>query len=83
MSYTNVHSGLDFYGVVKLINYIRSEVAAGNATPDCTTQGLWHNDKFLKPALDDDALITCLYDTDDLISPDEDASAQPDESEKQ
>ncbi|KAH9825931.1 arginine N-methyltransferase 3 [Teratosphaeria destructans] len=64
---------LDFYGAVRLINYIRSLVAAGDAArPDTSDKALWQDEKFMKPVLEDDALISSLYDVEGLLAPEED-----------
>ncbi|EON67526.1 hypothetical protein W97_06894 [Coniosporium apollinis CBS 100218] len=55
---------LDFYGRIKLVNYIRAEVQAGNTKPDLSSKSLFEDDKYLQPVLEDDALLFCL---DDLI----------------
>jgi len=49
--------GLDFYGCVKLINYIRSEIAQSHI-PDFTAPAAFVQDeKYLRPVLEDDALL--------------------------
>ncbi|KAK3946220.1 p115 like vesicle tethering protein [Diplogelasinospora grovesii] len=62
--------GLDFHGTVKLINFIRQRVHEGGASaiPSSSkvTLGDLQDDRYLKPVLDDDALILCL---DDLPEP--------------
>ncbi|PGH01697.1 hypothetical protein AJ79_07851 [Helicocarpus griseus UAMH5409] len=55
--------GLDFLGTIRLVNYIRSEVKAGNTTPDVSSASLFDDAKYLRPLLEDDAL---LYSLDDL-----------------
>ncbi|KAH0562364.1 hypothetical protein GP486_002944 [Trichoglossum hirsutum] len=57
--------GLDFYGLVKLVNYIRSEVKAGNTSPDVTSDAFLEDDKYLYPVLEDDALLFSLDDLPD------------------
>ncbi|KAL8154401.1 hypothetical protein V2J09_012161 [Rumex salicifolius] len=62
--------GLDFYGAVKLINYIREMVASNrcwNGGLDCESnaedlKALWNDDKYLVPFLEDDSI---LYSFDD------------------
>lgn len=49
--------GLDFLGTIRLINYIRSEVARGNLQPDVSSNSLFEDDKYLIPVLEDDALL--------------------------
>ncbi|KAK4222489.1 S-adenosyl-L-methionine-dependent methyltransferase [Podospora fimiseda] len=55
--------GLDFYGQVKLINYIRQRVHEGKEVKaeNITVEEL-NDDSLLKPVLEDDALILCLDD---------------------
>lgn len=64
-------SDLDFLGTIKLVNYVRSQVKAGNSTPDVSSKEKFENDEYLQPVLEDDAL---LYSLDD-IAEDEDAEA--------
>ncbi|EEQ27442.1 Ribosomal protein arginine N-methyltransferase rmt3 [Microsporum canis] len=54
---------LDFLGTIKLVNYIRSEVKNGNMKPDVSSTALFEDEKYLKPVLEDDAL---LYNLDDI-----------------
>ncbi|KAK2740191.1 hypothetical protein FQN57_006202 [Myotisia sp. PD_48] len=58
--------GLDFLGTIKLINFIRSEVQDGNSHPDVSNATLFEDEKYLKPVLEDDAL---LYSIEDLADP--------------
>ncbi|EAA27639.2 S-adenosyl-L-methionine-dependent methyltransferase [Neurospora crassa] len=53
---------LDFYGLIKLINFIRSKVHEGVPLPAEITAADLEDDRYLKPVLDDDALILCLDD---------------------
>jgi len=48
---------LDFYTTIKFINYCRSEVVAGNTSPNTDDASLWSDDKYLQPVLEDDALL--------------------------
>ncbi|KAF3491198.1 S-adenosylmethionine-dependent methyltransferase superfamily domain-containing protein [Arthroderma uncinatum] len=54
---------LDFLGTIKLVNYIRSEVKNGNTKPDVSSAAAFEDEKYLKPVLEDDAL---LYSLDDI-----------------
>lgn len=54
---------LDFLDNIKLINYVRTEVKNGNSTPDLSSKSKFEDDVYLKPVLEDDAL---LYSLDDL-----------------
>lgn len=55
---------LDFIGTIKLINYIRTQVKAGNTSPDVSSKEKFDDDAYMKPALEDDAL---LYSLDDIV----------------
>ncbi|KAK4655889.1 Ribosomal protein arginine N-methyltransferase rmt3 [Podospora pseudocomata] len=55
--------GLDFYGSIKLINFIRQKVHDGKPVkPDDIKASDLEDDSLLKPVLEDDALIVCLDD---------------------
>ncbi|KPI40608.1 Ribosomal protein arginine N-methyltransferase rmt3 [Cyphellophora attinorum] len=56
--------GLDFLELIKLVNYIRSEVASGDAQPSTSDKSLFADDKYLQPVLEDDAV---LYSLDDVF----------------
>jgi len=64
-----VCKGLDFVSSIKLVNYIRTEVANGNQKPDLSSRELFQDDKYLTPVLEDDAV---LYSLDDIDSNGED-----------
>ncbi|CAZ84197.1 unnamed protein product [Tuber melanosporum] len=49
--------GLDFYGCIKLINYIRSEIAQSRVPDFATTAAFLQDEKYLRPVLEDDALL--------------------------
>lgn len=57
---------LDFYSTIKLINYIRLQVRNGSIpdVPDLADSALWADDKYLQPAMEEDAL---LFSLDELI----------------
>lgn len=56
--------GLDFYDNIKLVNFIRSQVHSGNPISSSTiSKEDFDDEKFLKPVLEDDAL---LFNLDDL-----------------
>ncbi len=55
---------LEFLDLIKLVNYIRTQVELGNIKPDVSSKSCFENDKYLKPVLEDDAL---LYSLDDLF----------------
>jgi protein arginine N-methyltransferase 3 len=55
---------LDFLGTIKLVNYIRSEVRAGN-TKLSPLKTSFEDEKYLKPVLVDDSLLYSLDDLDD------------------
>lgn len=52
--------------MIKMINYIRSEVQKGNETPDLSSKEAFQEERFLKPFLEQDAL---LYSLDDIVGP--------------
>ncbi|CAM9385643.1 unnamed protein product [Choristocarpus tenellus] len=57
---------LDFYGCIKLVNYVRTEVKASlsaaviKETLLCTGGALLADERYLRPALEDDALLLGL-----------------------
>ncbi|CAI7636762.1 hypothetical protein N7533_006985 [Penicillium manginii] len=55
---------LDFLDSIKLVNYVRTQVKAGNKTPDVSSKSQFEDDAYLKPVLEDDAL---LYSLDDIV----------------
>ncbi|KIW97759.1 uncharacterized protein Z519_01343 [Cladophialophora bantiana CBS 173.52] len=71
--------GLDYLGLVRLVNYIRSEVKAGNLQPDVSSKALFDDEKYLKPVLEDDALLYSLED----VFEENDSLAPPPEIERQ
>lgn len=56
---------MDFIGTIKLINYIRTQVKAGNTSPDVSSKEKFDDDAYMKPALEDDALLYSLDDIED------------------
>ncbi|KAA8646370.1 hypothetical protein EYZ11_012019 [Aspergillus tanneri] len=60
--------GLDFLGTIKLVNYIRSQVKVGNLNPDVSSKSNFDDEIYLKPVLEDDALLYSLDDIDDETS---------------
>ncbi|KAI9746160.1 MAG: hypothetical protein M1818_000841 [Claussenomyces sp. TS43310] len=68
----------DFYDTVKLVNFIRAQVKAGKSVTSAITRPDFDNEKFLKPVLQDDALLFNLDDLPDIsyTNPTKDASAQ-------
>ncbi|PMD35502.1 putative ribosomal protein arginine N-methytransferase rmt3 [Hyaloscypha variabilis F] len=58
---------LDFYGSIKLVNFIRSQVHSGNkVSPEISQQDL-EDEKYLKPVLEDDALLFSLDELPDVM----------------
>lgn len=53
---------LDFYGNIKLVNYIRSQVHSGQVIPKELSRKDFEDEKFLKPVLEDDAVLFTLDD---------------------
>jgi protein arginine N-methyltransferase 3 len=60
-------AGLDFLRLVKLANFVRSEVQAGKTQLDISSATVFEDDRYLKPVLPDDAL---LYSLDDVFEGD-------------
>lgn len=71
---------LDFLDNIKLVNYIRTEVKNGNNTPDVSSKTKFEDDVYLKPVLEDDAL---LYSLDDLAEDQNEDSAPGSETNRQ
>ena len=67
---------LDFLGMIRLINYIRTESNAGRGMPSLTTRADFEDDKYLTPVLKDDAILYSLHDIEG-INFDDDPSDQP------
>lgn len=61
---------LDFYGTIKLVNYIRTATLQGVTRVDTSMPNQWSDDKYLQPALENDAL---LFSLDELV---EDAASE-------
>ena len=54
---------LDFYGCIRLVNYLRSEIKSGRSVSSNISLTDFEAEEFLKPVLEDDAL---LFNLDDL-----------------
>ncbi|KAJ9610232.1 Ribosomal protein arginine N-methyltransferase rmt3 [Cladophialophora chaetospira] len=63
---------LDYLGIIRLLNYVRSEVQAGNLQPNVSSKACFEDEKYLKPVLQDDAL---LYSFDDAVEDDANSNA--------
>lgn len=48
--------------MIRLVNYVRSSVSSGNDRPDVSSKSLFEDEKYLKPVLEDDALLFSLDD---------------------
>lgn len=48
--------------MIRLVNYVRSSVKTGNTRPDVSSQSLFEDEQYLKPVLEDDALLFSLDD---------------------
>lgn len=60
--------GLDFYGSIKLVNFIRSQVHSGNKVSAANiSREAFHDEKYLKPVLEDDALLFSLDDLPEVM----------------
>lgn len=46
--------------MIKLVNFIRSEIQSGNLTPDLSSKSAVEDDRYLQPVLEDDALLYSL-----------------------
>ncbi|OLN95382.1 Ribosomal protein arginine N-methyltransferase rmt3 [Colletotrichum chlorophyti] len=55
---------LDFFGTVKLVNFIRQRIHDGVALPEAISAEDIADDRFLKPVIEDDALIMALTELD-------------------
>ncbi|KEF61046.1 protein arginine N-methyltransferase 3 [Exophiala aquamarina CBS 119918] len=53
---------LDFLDLIRLVNYVRSSAKASNNQPDLSSKSLFEDEKYLKPVLEDDALLFSLDD---------------------
>ena len=49
-----------------MVNYIRSQIKAGNKSLQVSSRKLFEDEAYLKPVLEDDALLYSLDDIDDL-----------------
>ncbi|KAI0407014.1 S-adenosyl-L-methionine-dependent methyltransferase [Xylaria palmicola] len=67
---------LDFHGCVKLVNFIRQRVHEGLPVSEDISLADINDDGYLKPVLDDDAVIIGLFDLPELLAPDATPSAQ-------
>ncbi|KAI8955749.1 S-adenosyl-L-methionine-dependent methyltransferase [Xylaria longipes] len=67
---------LDFHGCVKLVNFIRQRVHEGLSVGEDISLADIDDDTYLKPVLDDDAVIIGLFDLPELSAPDAILSAQ-------
>ncbi|EFQ32148.1 methyltransferase domain-containing protein [Colletotrichum graminicola] len=56
--------GLDFFGTVKLVNFIRQLVHDGATLPEAISADDIADDRFMKPVIEDDALIMALTELD-------------------
>ena len=60
--------GLDFYGNIRLVNFIRSQVHSGNPVSSLTiSKEDFEDEKYLKPVLEDDALLFNLDELPDVL----------------
>ncbi|KAJ5093073.1 hypothetical protein N7456_008934 [Penicillium angulare] len=70
---------LDFLDTIKLVNYVRSEVKSGNKIPDVSSKSKFADDVYMKPVLEDDAL---LYSLDDITEEQGEEAAPGSEAER-
>lgn len=68
---------LDFIGIAKLVNFVRSSIKEGRGVPAEVSNSLFEDDAYLKPTLENDAL---LFSLDEILesAADENASGQED-----
>ncbi|APA15560.1 hypothetical protein SS1G_13519 [Sclerotinia sclerotiorum 1980 UF-70] len=59
--------GLDFYGSIKLTNYLRSKTQNGEKPSQSISKADLEDEKYLKPVLEDDAFLFCLDDLPDVV----------------
>lgn len=57
---------LDFYGNIKLVNYIRAQTHSGKLVSSEISKADFDDEKYLKPVLEDDALLFSLDDLPDV-----------------
>ncbi|KAI9815643.1 MAG: hypothetical protein M1832_005274 [Thelocarpon impressellum] len=65
--------GLDFYGTIRLVNYIRAEVLAGRGLPELNSSEAFADQRYLQPVLEDDAL---LFNIDEIPGGEDNALSQ-------
>lgn len=63
---------LDFHGAVKLVNFVRDHVKSGLPLPKDITAKDLEDDKYLRPVLENDALIFSLDEVLETITTDQD-----------
>lgn len=56
---------LDFIGLVKLVNYVRSLVSRGSIHPDVSSKTLFEDEHYLMPVMESDAV---LYNLEDILT---------------
>ncbi|KAI6780304.1 Ribosomal protein arginine N-methyltransferase-like protein [Emericellopsis cladophorae] len=66
--------GLDFYGAIKLVNYVRSKVQSNQPLPEQISAKDIEDDQYLKPVLENDALLFTL---DEVLEADQETTADP------
>ena len=66
--------GLDFYGAIRLVNYVRTKREEGEEKVDVKDSAAWEDEKFLRPVLEDDAVLFCL---DEIVETRSEESGRP------
>ncbi len=72
MSYHSWQNGLDEYDIIRVINFVRAEVKAGRDPRDTLAASSsggarpWADDAYLRPVLEDDALL--CYDFEEVAA---------------
>ena len=69
---------LDFLGMIRLINYLRTEHIAGRGMPSLATRADFEDDKYLTPVLKDDAILYSLHDIEGITFDDDQNDQRPD-----
>lgn len=59
---------LDFYGCIRLVNYIRRETKGGRSVSSNISLSDFESEEYLKPVMEDDALLFNLDDLPEIMS---------------
>jgi protein arginine N-methyltransferase 3 len=75
-----LEAALDFFGMIKFVNYVRSQVKDGNAKPEIENPASWDDEKFMQPVLEDDALLFSVDELESMEAGDASSGKQPEAS---